>query len=90
MGQDKQLTDQEREQLRILESTESNLLWVLLRKELQRRSGILHSRLLANRDHYNGMKDRDIIASLRTLEEVINLPETLAEPLLRKLRSNKE
>jgi hypothetical protein len=36
------------------------------------------------------MKDRDIIASLRTLEEVINLPETLAEPLLRKLRSNKE
>lgn len=39
-----------------------------------------------NKDTFDALWDRDAIATIRTLEEVINLPKTLAEPLQRKAR----
>lgn len=45
---------------------------------------------MAQKDQYDSLKDRDVVATLRTLEEVINLPNTLAQPLRERLTKEKE
>lgn len=91
MAQDnKPLTDREKAILRELEAEESNELWRLLRVELEARHEALQHRILAKKEHYNGLKDRDMIAELRTIEEVINLPKTLASPLKKRYYTRKE
>ena len=58
--------------------------------ELRQRAKAQKDRLLAQKGEYSALKDRDVVATLRTLEEVINLPETLPQPLRDKLVKGKE